>query len=292
MLQRKLKLKITTDDKVWINGKIRLLAQASISVEDRGFQFADGVYEVVRIVSHRLFMLREHLERLGDSCEAIGIYNAFELDYLSQQICEFVQASSLPHAMIYLQITRGVASRNHIYKSSLQPTILFYIRKLPAPLAPGIASGMRLLPLDDERWKKCWIKSIALLPNVLAKNQAVEAGCDEAVFIDNHIVTEGSGTNIFAVIKGQLITHPVGEKVLPGITRMLLLELCKQLNLPFTERPFTETEARNADELFITSTTREISWASHWKGEHRWHHPGPITMKLHQAIYELVCCDN
>ena len=277
------------DSNVWINGQIKPMSQTAISIEDRGFQFADGVYEVIRIVNHQPFMLREHLQRLFDSCHAIGIAIPQTQADLSASIIEFIRSSDLPHAMIYLQITRGVASRNHIYEPGLKPTLLFYLRKLPAPIAPGIAPGVKLFPVIDERWKKCWIKSIALLPNILAKNEAYQNGYDEAAFIDNGMVTEGSATNIFAVINGNLLTHPVGEKVLPGITRNLLLRLCDDLGINFAQRSFTEVEAKGADEIFITSTTREISWVSHWHQQHLWRVPGEITMKLHQAIYELVC---
>jgi D-alanine transaminase len=143
--------------------------------------------------------------------------------------------------------------------------------------------------MPDERWKRCWIKSIALLPNVLAKNAAVAAGADEAAFVDLGYVTECSTSNLFAVIGEKLITHPVGTKVLPGITRQQVLEIADELGIEVDERAIREEEAPRADELFITSTTREISWVSRWNdtyiGQGRC---GQITMKLHEALRERV----
>ena len=148
---------------------------------------------------------------------------------------------------------------------------------------------MKLLSQNDERWQRCWIKSIALLPNVLAKNAAVAAGCDEAVFVEKGIVTECSASNFFAVAGGKLLTHPVGPKVLPGITRLVLMDLCKQLDVPFVERPISEAECLAADEIFITSTTREIAWVARWNDKAIGNGVcGAITKRLHAAYQKLV----
>ncbi len=157
--------------------------------------------------------------------------------------------------------------------------------------APGEGAGVKLRSVPDERWKRCWIKSIALLANVLAKNAAVAQGADEAVFIENGIVSECSASNFFAVIDGQLITHPVGPKVLPGITRLVLKELAIHAGVPFVERALQQDDAASADELFITSTTREINWVSSWDGHRIGDHCGPITRKLHEALSEKVTHD-
>src|SRR6185436_650176 len=124
--------------------------------------------------------------------------------------------------------------------------------------------GLKLMSQSDERWQRCWIKSIALLPNVLAKNAAVAAGCDEAVFVEKGIVTECSASNFFAVAAGKVLTHPVGPKVLPGITILVMMDLCKHLDIPFIERSISEDESLADDEVFITSTTREIAWVANW----------------------------
>jgi len=158
--------------------------------------------------------------------------------------------------------------------------------------APGEGEGVKLLSVPDDRWERCWIKAIALLPNVLAKNAAVAAGADEAVFVDMGFVTECSTSNLFAVIGGKLVTHPIGTKVLPGITRMVLLEVAEEMGIEVDERAIGENEAPWAQELFITSTTREISWVSRWNdiyiGRGRC---GTVTAKLHRALRERIARD-
>jgi D-alanine transaminase len=268
---------------IWINGEIVNLAEARIGVEDRGFQFADGVYEVIRLYNGRGFTLNEHLDRLARSAEGIKITLPLDRKALMGEIEKLVDRSGVKEGMIYLQLTRGAAPRNHIYTPGLKPTLLFYARPLPPVNAPGQGAGAKLQTAADERWQRCWIKSIALLPNVLAKNEAVAAGADEAVFVDGGFVTECSASNLFAVIGGKAVTHPVGPKVLPGITRAALLELAKEAGVAVEQRPITLEEARAAEELFITSTTRELSWVSHWDGQAVAERCGTVTRRLHEA---------
>jgi D-alanine transaminase len=249
---------------IWIKGEIVPMDEARISVEDRGYQFADGVYEVVKLYGGKPFTLEPHLQRLEKSAQGIDISLPMDRSTLKTEIAKLVARSGVGDGMVYIQLTRGVAPRNHIYDPGQKPTLLFYARPCDDPQLPGEGEGVRLLTQEDDRWKRCWIKSIALLPNVLAKNKAVRAGADEAVFIDNGVVTECSATNIFAVIGGKLVTHPVGSKVLPGITRAVLLDCAAELDIPVEERGFVEEEALRASELFITSTTRELSWVARW----------------------------
>src|SRR5438105_4864905 len=274
---------------IWINGKTMLLADARVGIEDRGFQFADGVYEVIKLYDGVPFTLTEHLERLERSAAAVEITLPLGIDSLAVEIRKLIAHSGIGEGMIYLQLTRGAAPRNHVIPDDISPTLLFYPRPLPVIPAPGTAPGAKLLSVADERWRRCWIKTIALLPNILAKTQAVRGGYDEAVFIENSNVSECSASNLFIVSKGKLITHPVGPKVLPGITRAVLLECAVELQIPFEERAISETEAKSADELFITSTTREVSWVSHWNesavGGSRC---GPITLALHRALQARV----
>ncbi len=273
---------------IWLNGEIGPLADARVGIEDRGFQFADGVYEVIRLYNHKPFALDQHLQRLQKSAAGIQLVVPIAPKALAAEIGKFLARASVPDGMIYLQLTRGSASRNHAFPQT-KPTLLFYTRVLP-PLADlATSDGVKLVTVLDERWKRCWIKSIALLPNVLAKNQALAAGAHEAVFVENDLVTECSASNIFAVIGQKLVTHPVGPKVLPGITRAILLELAPKLGLAVDERPFSEEEARRADELFITSTTREISWVARWNDRNIGQSPcGPVTLKLNAALREAV----
>jgi D-alanine transaminase len=211
---------------------------------------------------------------------------------LVAEICRLIERSGVRDGMVYLQLTRGEAPRNHVFPQAARPTLLFYARPLPPPQLPGEGEGVKLLPVRDERWKRCWIKSVALLANVLAKNEAVSQGYDEAVFVENEIVTECSASNVFAVIGGRLITHPVGSKVLPGITRQVLLPIAARIGVAVDERPLREEECRRADELFITSTTRELNWVARWGeryiGQGRC---GPITKRLHAEFCARVLAE-
>jgi D-alanine transaminase len=273
---------------IWLNGEIIPFADARIGVEDRGFQFADGVYEVIRLYNGKPFTLAEHLERLERSCNGISLAMPMPRAQLVTEIARFLSHAPLKDGMVYLQVTRGAAPRNHIFSDS-KPTLLFYTRALPPVPKAGQGEGVKLMSIPDERWKRCWVKSIALLPNVLAKNAAVSAGADEAVFVEDGLITECSASNFFAVLDRKLITHPVGPKVLPGITRKVLLDLAEDVDVQVVERPVSEAEALHADELFITSTTREIAWVSHWNGrEIAPGHAGGITLRLHKALQEKV----
>jgi len=280
------------NDLIWMNGETIPFADARVGVEDRGFQFADGVYEVIRLYRGRPFTLDEHLARLERSATGVDIPMPLDRGALAAEIRKLVSRTGVGDGMVYLQLTRGIAPRNHIYPAGLKPTLLFYVRPLPPTLPPGEGEGMKLLAVRDERWQRCWIKSIALLPNILAKNAAVAAGADEAVFVDSSVVTECSASNLFAVISGKLVTHPVGSRVLPGITRALLLDCAAKLNIEVDERSFVEEEAIRAAELFISSTTREISWVARWNeryiGQARC---GPITIALHHELCKKVRAD-
>jgi len=277
------------NDLIWINGEIIPMSDARIGVEDRGFQFADGVYEVIRIYNGRPFTLAEHLQRLARSAEALKMSLPLAVDALAEQIRKLMAASGVREGMIYLQLSRGVCPRNHVIPTDIKPTLLFYARPLPPAPIPGEGEGAKLLAVPDERWKRCWIKSIALLPNVLAKSQAVAAGFDEAVFIENGVVTECSASNVYAIIEGKLVTHPVGSKVLPGITRAVLFDCAAELRIPVDERPLREEEAIRSAEVFITSTTREVNWVARWNdryiGQGRC---GPLTLALHRALQDRV----
>lgn len=274
-------------ERIWINGQVMPLAEARISVEDRGFQFADGVYEVIRLYDGRPFTLTEHLARLKRSADAVEIELPLTEAELAEHITRFIAAYS-GDGMIYLQLTRGNSPRNHPIPEESIPTLLFYTRPLPVQPAPGAAPGVKLLEVPDERWKRCWIKTIALLPNVLAKTKAVRQGYDEAVFVDDGIVTECSASNVCAIIKGRLVTHPVGPRVLPGVTRTVLFDCAKAIGIDVDERPPTVAEMLAADELFITSTTRELSWVAQWNEHIVASKCGATTLALHRQFQARV----
>lgn len=279
-------------DLIWLNGEIMPMGDARIGVEERGFQFADGVYEVLRLYNGKAFAMGAHLERLANSAAGIRLSVPLGCDALAAEIRKLVARTGVAEGMVYLQLTRGVAERNHAFPRQTGPTLLFYVRSLSPVSKPGEGEGARLLTVRDERWHRCWIKSIALLPNVLAKNEALTAGADEAVFVDNGIVTEGAASNLFAVVNGKLVTHPVGPRVLPGITRAVLLQCAADLKIEVEERPLREEEAQHASELFITSTTREVSWVARWNDQNVGDgHCGRITAALHEALARRIKTD-
>jgi D-alanine transaminase len=285
---------MSDSDLIWINGEIVPFAEARLNVEDRGFQFADGVYEVIRLYGGRPFTLAEHLDRLYRSAAGIELSLPLGRDELAREIQKLVARGGVRDGMVYFQATRGIAPRNHAFPAYPKPTLLAYCRPLPPPPRPGEGDGVKLLPVPDERWQRCWVKSIALLPNVLAKNAAVTRGYDEAVFIDaGRVVTECSASNVYAVIGGKLVTHPVGPKVLPGITRAVLFGAASGAGVVVEERPYTEDEVvGGASEVFITSTTREVSWVSRWGDRPiRAGNCGPVTRRLHEALRQRVAAE-
>jgi D-alanine transaminase len=274
---------------VWLNGSVVPMSEARVGVEDRGYQFADGVYEVVRFYNGRTFTLREHMARLQRSADGIHMKLPMSVDSIGQAIETFIPRAGVRDGTIYLQATRGVAPRNHLFPKDAGSTLLFYARPLPPPNEPGQGEGIKLLAVEDERWKRCWVKAIALLGHILAKNEAAAKGYDEAAFVEREIVSECSSSNMFAVLAGKLVTHPVGAKVLPGITRLVVLQCAEQLGIAVEERPLREEEVRRADELFITSTTREIAWVARWNDRYIGQGKcGPMTTKLHRAVRDRV----
>lgn len=265
----------------WINGSVCPLSQARVSVEDRGFVFADGVYEVIRVYRGHDFALKPHLQRLVRSCEGVEISLPYSNQIIEQVIRDLVIQSRLQEGIVYVQVTRGAAPRGHAFPKSVIPTVMIYTRSM---IFTRLAR-QRVISVKDDRWCRCWIKSIALLPNVLAKQQAVRAGTDEAVFVDGDYVQEGATSNV-AIVRGRtLITPRPGEKVLPGITRQILLELARQQGMDVLEKSFTLEEAYTADEALLTSTTREVAWISEWDGRRIGSGQcGQWTQRLNQAF--------
>jgi D-alanine transaminase len=212
------------------------------------------------------------------------------VEQLAEEINQYIGRAVKEEGYIYLQLTRGVASpRNHRLPEKPASTLLFYHRHQPLPPGPGEGEGIKLLAVEDERWKRCWIKSIALIANVLAKQEALDKGFDEAAYVEKGIVSECCTSNLFAVVHGRLITHPQGAKILPGITRQIVLECAAKVNVPVDERPLREEEVQRADELFITSTTRELAWVARWNDRYIGQGKcGPVTIRLHRAYQDRV----
>jgi D-alanine transaminase len=242
----------------YANGRFRPLARACVSVEDRGLQFADGVYEVVKAVRGRPADLERHLDRLDRSLAALRIRPPMSRAALKVVIGEALRRNGLREAVVYLQVDRGRAPRNHLFpRAPVRPTLVLTVRRVTYPRPAEIEEGVGVVTLPDERWARCDVKSVGLLANVLAKQQAAEAGCREAWLYDRDgLVTEGSSSNAYIVDRdGRLVTRPLGPEILGGVTREVVLELARERGIEVVERPFGVEEARSAREAFLTSTT-------------------------------------
>ncbi len=244
----------------YVNGRFLPIGQAEVAIEDRGYQFADGVYEVIKAVDGVPRDLDRHLARLERSLAALRIPAPMSGRALALVIAEALARNPIRKAIVYLQVTRGVAPRNHLFPSGARPSLVITVRRAPFPSDRERAEGAAVISLPDQRWGRCDIKSISLLANVLAKQEAAEAGCREAWLVDAEgRVTEGSSSNAYIVdSEGRLVTHPLGPRILGGITRSVVLELAHAAGIEVVERPFTLEEAKAAREAFLTSTTSLI----------------------------------
>jgi D-alanine transaminase len=241
----------------YVNGRYRPLAGEAIALEDRGYQFADGVYEVIKVLGGRPRDLERHLDRLQRSLAALEIALPMSRAALKCVLCETLQRNRLSDALLYIQVTRGTAPRNHVYPKEARPSLVVTARKPSFPSAQEREEGVGVMTLPDLRWGRCDIKSISLLANVMARQRAAAAGCREAWLIDQAgVVTEGSASNAYIVDdEGRLVTHPLSERILGGITRSVILELARADGIPVVERPFTLAEAQAAREAALSSTS-------------------------------------
>jgi D-alanine transaminase len=271
----------------FINGQFLPLAEASVSIEDRGFQFGDGVYEVIRTYGGRPFKLDAHLERLNRSAEAIGLRQPYSLERWADYIVEGLRLAAFPEAKIYVQITRGVAPRDHVYGPDLEPTIVMTIREMH-PLAAAVqAAGVEAMTLEDVRWGRCDIKSINLLANVLARQQAKRAGVFEAILVRGGEITEGAVSNVVVVENRTLITAPEGPLILSGVTRAVVLALARQEGLDIQERYPSQRQLVGASEVFLTGTTVEVLAVVRIDGKPIGvGGPGPVTRSLAKRFLE------
>lgn len=242
----------------WLNGRFLPLADACVPVLDRGFIFGDGVYEVIPVYAGKPFRLAHHLQRLANSLAAVRIDDPHTEDEWQGLIAELISRNGGGDQSVYLQVTRGIAPRDHRFPEGSRPTVFLMSNPFrPVPEAE-LREGVTAVTLNDIRWEYCHIKSIALLPNILLRQQAVEQGAAEAILLRHGEVTEGAASNVFIVSDGVIVTPPKGDCLLPGITRDLVVELAMEHALECEERPIPEAELRRAQEIWLTSSTREI----------------------------------
>ncbi len=243
----------------YINGTFCPIEQAKVSIEDRGFQFADGVYEVIVFHGDKPVMLAAHLGRLANSCRGINLDLDFERLNLKSIIEEGVRRAGFDNSMVYVQLTRGPAPRDHAHPSGCEPTVAMTFKAKPVVSPETRARGLSVMTMPDFRWSRCNIKSIALLPNVIAKNDALAGGYDDVVFIGPEgDVREASAANLFIIQSGHLLTRPEDPTILPGITRKLVLSCAERIDLPTRETPILKDDLISADEAFLCSTVIDI----------------------------------
>ena len=240
----------------YVNGQYLRHRQAAVHVEDRGYQFADAIYEVIAIVSGRLVDDALHFERLERSLREIRMEMPFSREIFRLKIAELLRLNRLRNGSLYIQVSRGVAPRNHKLPETIIPSVVITLRPLVPPSVNLLKDGVAVITVPDIRWKRPDIKSVALLANILAKDEAVRRNVYEAWQVNSEgKVTEGTSTNAWIVKDGCLVTHPAGTGILNGVTRLALLKIANRAGVDLVERPFSVDEAISADEAFLTSTS-------------------------------------
>jgi D-alanine transaminase len=275
-------------DIVYLNGEFLPLEQARISVLDRGFIFGDGVYEVIPVYSRRPFRLPEHFSRLQNSLDAIRLANPMTHAEWSRLLHELVARHPGEDQSIYLQVTRGVAKRDHAFPKEAKPTVFMMSSPLVTPSQELIDNGVSCITAVDYRWLKCNVKSVSLLGNCLLRQAAADAGGLEVVLFRDGLLTEASASNVFVVRTGKLLAPPKNHLILPGITYDVVLELAAACKIPTELRAITEPEVRTADELWVTSSTKEVLAVVSLDGKPVGSgKPGALFRTIHGAFQEF-----
>lgn len=274
---------------VYLNNIFQEKETAKISPNDRGFIFADGVYEVVKYYNGKAFRFEDHYSRLERSLKEVGI-QVTDLTNLESIFAELLVRNNKQnkHAGIYLQISRGAAQRVHHFPEDIQPTVYAFAFDLPS-FTEKHEKGIKVITREDIRWNRCDIKSVSLLPNTMLYNEAVNDGAGECVLIRDKFVTEATHSSLLAIKDGVLITRPLSNFILPGITRKVVLELCRENDIPVEEKLFTKQELLEMDEVFIAGTGSEITPVvqidNHQVGNGE---PGNITRTIQKRFFETV----
>ncbi len=265
----------------FVNGAFVPLAEAKVSIEDRGFQFGDAIYEVIRTYNGRPFAIEAHLARLERSATALDLTQPYSCAEWTHHVLEGIRRAAYPEAKIYIQLSRGVAPRDHAYSVEGPPTVVMTVREFH-PLDRSVqAAGVEVMTTEDIRWGRCDIKSVNLLANVLARQQAKQAQVFEAILVKEGLVTEGAVSNVMVVRGGTVVTAPEGSRILSGVTRDVVLELARDEGLPIQERFISQAELYGADEAFLTGTTVEVLAVVRVDGKVIGDgRPGPITQRL------------
>jgi D-alanine transaminase len=275
-------------DIAYLNGEFLPLDQAHVSVLDRGFIFGDGVYEVIPVYSRRPFRLPQHLQRLARSLDAIRLANPLTDSEWMRLIGEIVARNAGDDQSVYLQVTRGVARRDHAFPKEAKQTVFVMSGPLVTPARELVDNGVGCITATDYRWLKCDVKSVSLLGNCLLRQSAADAGAAEVVLFRDGSLTEASASNVFVIRKGTLLSPPKSHLILPGITYDVVLELAEAVGIPIELRAIPEREVRGADELWLTSSTKEVLAIVALDGKPvGTGKPGPVFKKLYPAFQEF-----
>lgn len=268
----------------YLNGEFIPLTEARISPLDRGFLFGDGVYEVTPVYQGQCFCLDEHFLRLEQSLKGIQLPMPLSRRELSSIFQRLIDENGLDQSL-YLQITRGPEeTRNHVFPEMMKPTVF----AMSLPRAKVKTDGIKAITAKDNRWKYCYIKSINLLPNILQRQEAEMQGAQETIFIRDGFMTEGSSSNIFLVLNGTIVTPPNEDGILPGITRNQLIELAKTHNIPIEVRDVPESDLTQADEIWASSVTKEITPITHLNNQPvGLGKPGPVWQTMYNYYQEI-----
>ena len=273
---------------VFLNGKFLPIDEAKVPVLDRGFIFGDGVYELVPVYSRVAFRVEEHLARLERSLGAARIRNPYTRAQWRDLIYRLVDAQPFEDQSVYFQVTRGVAKRDHSFPKDAEPTVFMMSNPLLTPAKETVQKGAAALTAQDNRWLRCDIKSISLIGNCLLRQLSAEAGAAETILIRDGNLTEASASNVFVVKGGVILSPPKTHLILPGITYDVVLELARANGLPLELRAVSEAELRAADEIWVSSSSKEvlaiIALDGAKVGEGR---PGPLFVRMHQLYQEF-----
>lgn len=242
----------------YLNGHFLPLADAKISVLDRGFVFGDGVYELVPVYSNKPFRLDDHLRRLQGSLDGIRLANPHDAAGWRERILKLIELQDFADQSLYIQVTRGVAPRDHAFPRDVAPTVFMFAQPLVTATPAQKAAGVCAVTAVDNRWLRCNIKAISLLANILLRQQAVDADCAETIMLRDGFLTEGAASNIFIVKDGVLLAPPPSNLMLTGITYDVVRELAVANGMPHAVRAISEAELRTADEVWMTSSTKEV----------------------------------
>lgn len=257
---------------VYLNGRYLPIEEATISVMDRGFLFGDGVYEVMPVLGQRLLRIDEHLQRLQNSLDRISLANPLSENSWKKLFSELLEKNTGQDRAIYLQISRGAYAKRDLSTNTAQndpvpATVFAMVLQVIPPDIEVVSAGISVITVDDFRWNACDIKSTSLVANVMLKQQAIDASVDDAILIKNGVVTEGTASNVFLVKDNVLITPPSGKCLLPGITRDLVIEIAENNAIMVEQREINQAELFAADEIWMTSSTREIAPVINLNGE-------------------------